>query len=73
MGTVIKEIKIKKIKLIIPQKTEPKKIKDRVSIILSLVILLKKNGGRKGEHSEIFGYLLSDLQYMQRAFPNSKW
>jgi len=36
-------------------------------------ILLKKNGGRKGEHSEIFGYLLSDLQYMQRAFPNSKW
>ncbi len=44
MGTVIKEIKIKKIKLIIPQKTEPKKIKDRVSIILSLVILLKKNG-----------------------------
>ena len=44
LGTVIKEIKIKKIKLIIPQKTEPKKIKDRVSIILSLVILLKKNG-----------------------------
>jgi len=36
-------------------------------------IFLKKNGGRRGEHSEIFGYLLSDLQYMQRAFPNSKW
>jgi ring-1,2-phenylacetyl-CoA epoxidase subunit PaaC len=30
-------------------------------------------GGRKGIHSEHFGYLLSDLQYMQRAYPNMKW
>ncbi len=36
-------------------------------------IILKKRGGRKGEHSEVFGYLLSDLQYMQRAYPNSSW
>lgn len=30
-------------------------------------------GGRRGMHSEHFGYLLSDLQYMQRAYPNMKW
>ena len=30
-------------------------------------ITLKKRG-RKGEHSEAFGYLLTDLQYMQRTF-----
>jgi ring-1,2-phenylacetyl-CoA epoxidase subunit PaaC len=30
-------------------------------------------GGRRGIHSEHFGYLLSDLQYMQRAYPNMKW
>ena len=36
-------------------------------------VTLKKRGGRKGEHSEAFGYLLSDLQYMQRTFPNSSW
>jgi ring-1,2-phenylacetyl-CoA epoxidase subunit PaaC len=30
-------------------------------------------GGRKGMHSEHFGYLLSDLQYMQRVYPNMKW
>ena len=36
-------------------------------------ITLKKRGGRKGEHSEAFGYLLTDLQYMQRTFPNSSW
>ena len=36
-------------------------------------ITLKKRGGRNGEHTEVFGYLLSDLQYMQRTFPNSSW
>jgi len=36
-------------------------------------IALKKRGGRNGEHTEVFGYLLSDLQYMQRTFPNSSW
>ncbi len=29
--------------------------------------------GKKGLHSEHFGYLLSDLQYLQRSYPNSKW
>jgi ring-1,2-phenylacetyl-CoA epoxidase subunit PaaC len=36
-------------------------------------INLQKKGGRSGEHTETFGYILSDLQYMQRTFPNSKW
>lgn len=30
-------------------------------------------GGRKGEHSEHMGYLLSSLQYMQRAYPGLSW
>lgn len=30
-------------------------------------------GGRRGLHSEHLGYLLADLQYMQRAYPNMKW
>jgi ring-1,2-phenylacetyl-CoA epoxidase subunit PaaC len=30
-------------------------------------------GGRKGIHSEHLGFLLADLQYMQRAYPNMKW
>lgn len=30
-------------------------------------------GGRKGVHSEHLGYLLAELQYMQRAYPNMKW
>ena len=30
-------------------------------------------GGRKGIHSEHLGFLLADLQYMQRAYPGMKW
>lgn len=30
-------------------------------------------GGKKGIHSEYMGYLLADLQYMQRAYPDMEW
>lgn len=31
------------------------------------------SGGRKGIHSEHLGYLLAELQYMQRTYPEMKW
>lgn len=30
-------------------------------------------GGKNGIHSEHMGYLLADLQYMQRTYPDMKW
>jgi ring-1,2-phenylacetyl-CoA epoxidase subunit PaaC len=30
-------------------------------------------GGRSGRHSEHFGYILADLQYLQRAHPEAVW
>lgn len=30
-------------------------------------------GGKQGVHSEHMGYLLADMQYMQRSFPGMKW
>ena len=30
-------------------------------------------GGRSGNHSEHFGHLLSELQYLQRAYPDATW
>ncbi len=33
----------------------------------------KQDGGRKGYHSEHLGYILAELQYMQRAYPNMEW
>ena len=30
-------------------------------------------GGRIGRHSEHMGYLLAEMQYMQRTYPNMEW
>ncbi|MDC7994547.1 1,2-phenylacetyl-CoA epoxidase subunit PaaC [Altibacter sp. HG106] len=32
-----------------------------------------QKGGKDGIHTEHMGYLLSDLQYMQRTYPNMNW
>ncbi len=32
-----------------------------------------QKGGKDGIHTEHMGYLLSDLQYMQRTYPNMEW
>jgi ring-1,2-phenylacetyl-CoA epoxidase subunit PaaC len=32
-----------------------------------------QKGGKQGIHTEHLGYLLADMQYMQRVFPNMEW
>lgn len=32
-----------------------------------------QTGGKMGKHSEYMGYILADMQFMQRAYPNSNW
>lgn len=32
-----------------------------------------QKGGKQGVHTEHLGYLLAELQYMQRAYPNMEW
>lgn len=32
-----------------------------------------QKGGKQGIHTEHLGYLLADLQYMQRTYPNMEW
>lgn len=36
-------------------------------------IAFPQEGGRVGRHTEDFGHLLADLQYMQRTFPGVQW
>ena len=31
------------------------------------------DGGKQGRHSDHLGYILSDLQFMQRAYPGAEW
>jgi ring-1,2-phenylacetyl-CoA epoxidase subunit PaaC len=32
-----------------------------------------QTGGRTGRHGEAMGFLLTELQYMQRTFPGAVW
>jgi ring-1,2-phenylacetyl-CoA epoxidase subunit PaaC len=32
-----------------------------------------QTGGKAGRHTEHLGYILTELQYMQRAYPNCEW
>ena len=33
----------------------------------------EQHGGRNGKHSEHLGFILTELQYMQRAYPGMEW
>ena len=30
-------------------------------------------GSREGKHSEHLGYILAEMQFLQRAYPDAKW
>jgi ring-1,2-phenylacetyl-CoA epoxidase subunit PaaC len=32
-----------------------------------------QTGGRNGLHAEYLGHILSEMQYLQRAYPDAKW
>lgn len=32
-----------------------------------------QSGGKKGRHSEHLGYILADMQFLQRTYPNNEW
>ena len=51
---------------------------DVVSLLQKATIAVPENpyfqkGGKQGVHTEHMGYLLADLQYMQRTYPNMTW
>ncbi len=35
--------------------------------------IFMQTGGKEGVHTEHLGYILTELQYMQRAYPNATW
>jgi ring-1,2-phenylacetyl-CoA epoxidase subunit PaaC len=45
---------------------------DEATLQLPANVFMQK-GGKQGRHTENLGYILTDLQYMQRTFPNSQW
>ncbi len=51
----------------------------RIDTVLAEATLTKpeapwmQNGGKEGRHSEHLGYILTELQFMQRAYPDMEW
>jgi ring-1,2-phenylacetyl-CoA epoxidase subunit PaaC len=35
--------------------------------------VFEQTGGKQGVHTEKLGYILAEMQFMQRAYPNSVW
>jgi len=35
--------------------------------------IFMQTGGKEGRHSEQLGYILTELQYLQRTYPNCEW
>jgi ring-1,2-phenylacetyl-CoA epoxidase subunit PaaC len=31
------------------------------------------SGGKQGRHSEHLGYMLAEMQFLQRAYPGAQW
>ena len=36
-------------------------------------IFYSHTGGKRGNHTEHLGYILTEMQFLQRAYPNSEW
>jgi len=49
-----------------------KEVFDEASLIVPTGVYMQ-TGGKTGVHTEHMGYLLTDLQYMQRAYPGNEW
>ena len=53
--------------------------KERVAAILQEATLKMpdetwmQQGGKEGIHTEHLGYILAEMQFMQRAYPNMEW
>ena len=65
----LKEIWIKKVNAILLEATLqfPSASEEQVPA------LFMHTGGKQGIHTEHLGFILSDLQYLQRTYPGAKW
>lgn len=52
---------------------------ETINAVLAEATLTKPNndfmqkGGKQGRHTEYLGYILAEMQFMQRAYPNMTW
>ena len=45
---------------------------NEAGLIIPLDVYAQR-GGKQGNHTEHLGYILAEMQFLQRAYPNSEW
>jgi ring-1,2-phenylacetyl-CoA epoxidase subunit PaaC len=40
---------------------------------LTIPVSAMQKGGKQGRHTEQLGYLLAEMQFLQRAYPDCEW
>ena len=53
--------------------TKVNEILTEATIIADVENAFAQKGGKDGIHTEHLGFILTDLQYLQRTYPNSQW
>ncbi len=56
-----------------PWEGHVKRVFDTAGLEIPWGVPAFQSGGKTGIHSEHLGYILADLQFMQRAYPGSTW
>lgn len=46
---------------------------EEATILLPDMNLVMQTGGKQGVHTEHMGYILAEMQYLQRAYPGAEW
>jgi ring-1,2-phenylacetyl-CoA epoxidase subunit PaaC len=46
---------------------------DRATLPVPELGTRRPSGGRRGEHGEVFGYLLAEMQWLHRSYPGVTW
>ena len=49
-----------------------KEVLDEAALLVPEKVFMQ-TGGKEGKHTEHLGYILTELQYMQRAYPGCEW
>jgi ring-1,2-phenylacetyl-CoA epoxidase subunit PaaC len=45
---------------------------DEATLVIPEKIFMQ-SGGKEGKHTEQLGYILTELQYLQRTYPGAEW
>ena len=50
-----------------------RQVLDEATLVMPSQDAWMQSGGKQGRHGESLGYLLAEMQFLQRAYPDARW